>query len=224
VFFAVMASSLMACHSSMLVADGSVDVLSAPCPAGYPSTNPKPNSVVVTLSPGQRLKVKGEGYGKDFKHYELSLPAGVSGYVIDRRRRGVHVERWVLSGPTRVAAEWGSPKCAPFVGAFAGIDPTGRAWLQIGAAAIGGVTAYVNGGNAAQILQRTLVGAGAGLPSSLGKGWVSSGMMGFAGGLMDNVGSQRIMFKPSNFGSEFVQFLGWDMGSGLATGLAAISN
>ena len=41
-----------------------------------------PNSVVATLAPGQRVKVKSEGYGKDFKYYKIALPAGGSGYVI----------------------------------------------------------------------------------------------------------------------------------------------
>jgi hypothetical protein len=73
---------LFACHSAVLVADGPLNVMKEPYPAGYPSTHPMPNSVIATLHLGQRLKVKSEGYGKDFKYYKVVLPAGVSGYVI----------------------------------------------------------------------------------------------------------------------------------------------
>jgi len=74
--------ALCACHSSMLVADAPVTVHENPYPAGYPSTNPMPNNIVATLPAGERVKVKSEGYGKDFKYYKVALPAGGSGYVI----------------------------------------------------------------------------------------------------------------------------------------------
>lgn len=80
--FVGMLATLAACHSSVLVADGQVTVMENPYPADYPNTNPKPNSVVATLPAGQRVKVMGEGYGKDFKYYKVALPAGRSGYVI----------------------------------------------------------------------------------------------------------------------------------------------
>lgn len=72
---------LCACHSSTLVADGPVSVLQNPYPTGDPSTAPMPNSVVATLSVGQRVPVKSVGYGKDFKFFEVALPAGGTGYV-----------------------------------------------------------------------------------------------------------------------------------------------
>lgn len=79
---AVVAAAVLACDSSVLVADGSVTVLKEPYPAGYPSTHPLPNSVVAMLSVGQRVKVKDVGYCKDFKYYKVALPSAGSGYVI----------------------------------------------------------------------------------------------------------------------------------------------
>jgi RHS repeat-associated protein len=83
------------------------------------------------------------------------------------------------------------------------IDPSGRIWLQVGATVvggvIGGVSAYLNGGDAAQIAQSALVGAGVGLLTSFGLGlesWAAGGFLGYAGGSLGNLLSQRIMFKP----------------------------
>lgn len=59
--------ALCACHSSTLVADGPVTVLENPYPAGYPSTNPMPNSIVATLPAGERVKVRSVGFGKGFQ-------------------------------------------------------------------------------------------------------------------------------------------------------------
>jgi len=83
---------IAACHSSVLVADGPVPVLEQPYPAGYPSTNPIRNRVVTTLTQGQRVRVQSEGYGKDFKYYKITLPAGGTGYAI-LGSGSFHVER-----------------------------------------------------------------------------------------------------------------------------------
>jgi Bacterial SH3 domain len=83
----------LACTPSpTLVADDTVTVLEKPSPLDYPSTHPIPNSVIATLAKGQRVKVKGDGYEKDFRWYEVVLSDGRRGYVI----RGVnpfHLEK-----------------------------------------------------------------------------------------------------------------------------------
>jgi len=76
---AAVAAALVACRSPELVADGPVAVMREPYPSGYPAIT---NSVVATLHHGERLKVKTEGYGKDFKYYQVALPSGGSGYII----------------------------------------------------------------------------------------------------------------------------------------------
>ncbi len=79
-----LAMMAMACTSSpvALVADDTVAVMEKPSPADYPSTNPIPNTVIATLAKGERVSVKGTGYGKDFMFYEVVLPDGRRGYVI----------------------------------------------------------------------------------------------------------------------------------------------
>ncbi len=72
----------LARNSSMLVADGVLTVLRNPYPAGYPSTNPRPNGIVANLATGQRVRVKSNGYGEDYMYYEVRLSGGRTGYVI----------------------------------------------------------------------------------------------------------------------------------------------
>src|SRR6267154_3949196 len=79
---AITVLAFAACHSPMLVADAPLMVLKEPYPAGYPTTKPIPNSIVAALSLGQRVKVTGDGYGKDFMYYRVALPDAGSGYVI----------------------------------------------------------------------------------------------------------------------------------------------
>jgi len=50
-------------------------------PARLPAHQPVPNTVIATLEKGQRVKVKGTGYGKDFMWHEVALPDGRRGYV-----------------------------------------------------------------------------------------------------------------------------------------------
>ena len=79
---ALLSGALLSCRSSTLVADDPLNVLEKPYPIGYPSSNPMPNRVVAVLPAGHRAKVKGDGYGKDFKYYEVALPTGETGYLI----------------------------------------------------------------------------------------------------------------------------------------------
>jgi len=71
-----------ACSTSSLVVDDAVAVLEKPYPPDYPSTNPVPNTVIATLEKGQRVKVKGTGYGKDFMYFKVRTANGATGYVI----------------------------------------------------------------------------------------------------------------------------------------------
>ena len=79
---AMAAVALASCSGSSIVAEGPVPVLEKPYPIGYPSSGPLPNSIVGTLGAGTRVRVRREGYGKDFKYYEVAIPGGDIGFVI----------------------------------------------------------------------------------------------------------------------------------------------
>lgn len=59
-----------------------MEVVEAPFPLGYPSTNPQKNRVIVTLHRGERFYLRGEDFGKDYKYFDVELLSGQRGYVI----------------------------------------------------------------------------------------------------------------------------------------------
>ena len=59
-----------------------MEVVEAPFPLWYPSTNPQKNRVIATLHRGERFFLRGEDYGKDYKYFEVQLLDGRNGYVI----------------------------------------------------------------------------------------------------------------------------------------------
>jgi SH3 domain-containing protein len=61
-----------------------IDVVDAPFPPGYPSSN---SHKVATLRKGERVRVRGEAYAKDYMYYKVELPNGQRGYVIYNGRR-----------------------------------------------------------------------------------------------------------------------------------------
>ena len=61
----------------------SVDLLARPYPMGYPSSAPRPNSVLRTLPP-QGVLILSDSYEKDFHVYKVRDSQGNEGYVIGR--------------------------------------------------------------------------------------------------------------------------------------------
>jgi hypothetical protein len=59
-----------------------IDVLEAPTPLGYPSTNPQKNRIIATLRRGERFYLRGEEFGKDYKYFNVELLSRQKGYVI----------------------------------------------------------------------------------------------------------------------------------------------
>lgn len=155
-------------------------------------------------------------------------PFGFAGGLYDRdtglvrfgaRDYDPGVGRWTAKDPIRFG---GGLNLYAYVGndPVNFIDPSGRIVAQVAGAVIGaafgGVGAYLAGGDASQILEATLVGAGVGLLTSFGIPgfalWESGLVMGSLGGFVGNLGNQYIMWKPtpcdSSFGLDNV-----DMGS-----------
>jgi hypothetical protein len=69
------------CSSRVLseVVVDQIDVVDAPFPPGYPSSNPRK---IATLHHGERVYVRGQDYGKDYMYYTVELANGQRGYVI----------------------------------------------------------------------------------------------------------------------------------------------
>jgi len=65
-----------------IVASTEVSVLEQPYPAGYPSSNPIPNSTTLSLGSGECIAVHSLSYGKDFLVYEVRGKDGTSGYIV----------------------------------------------------------------------------------------------------------------------------------------------
>jgi hypothetical protein len=65
-----------------------LEVLEAPFPLGYPSTNPQKNRVIHTLYRGDRFYYCGEEVDKDFGYYTVRLLNGQKGYIIGDSRLG----------------------------------------------------------------------------------------------------------------------------------------
>ena len=61
------------------------ELLEQPYPLGYPSSQPQPNTVLRTLTPGERVAILSDRYEKDFHVYTVRDSAGNQGYVIGRR-------------------------------------------------------------------------------------------------------------------------------------------
>jgi hypothetical protein len=59
-----------------------IDVVEAPFPLGYPSTNPQKNRLIATLHRGERFYLRGEKFGKDYKYFSVELLSGQKGYII----------------------------------------------------------------------------------------------------------------------------------------------
>jgi len=84
----IIALGLAACGrgGGCLEVMGETELLAAPYPNGYPSSNPKPNRVLRTLPPG-RYQYSATETGHDYMVYRLKVD-GTSGYVVadDRTR------------------------------------------------------------------------------------------------------------------------------------------
>jgi hypothetical protein len=65
-----------------IVASTEISVLEQPYPDGYPSSNPIPNSKVLTLGSGECIAVHSLSYGKDFLAYGVRSKDGTPGYII----------------------------------------------------------------------------------------------------------------------------------------------
>jgi hypothetical protein len=59
-----------------------MEVVEAPFPLGYPSSNPQKNRVIATLHRGDRFYFRGEEFGKDYKYFDVQLLSGEKGYVM----------------------------------------------------------------------------------------------------------------------------------------------
>lgn len=70
----------------MEVISEKIDVVEAPFPLGYPSTNPQKNRIIATLRRGERFYLRGEVVEKDYGYYEIDLLSGKRGYVIGDSR------------------------------------------------------------------------------------------------------------------------------------------
>jgi len=81
----VAAHILVACsrEERVLELETPMDLLERPYPMGYPSTAPKPNSVLRTLPP-QRVQILSDSYEKDFHVYRIRDSQGNEGYLIGR--------------------------------------------------------------------------------------------------------------------------------------------
>lgn len=69
----------------MLQVESPTELLERPYPLGYPSSNPEPNSVLRTLSAGERVAVLSDSYEKDFHVYLVRDVDGIQGFVIGRQ-------------------------------------------------------------------------------------------------------------------------------------------
>ncbi len=86
-FFSICCSTVMVMfigcdNSQIMIIKKQIDVLKNPYPMNYPSSNPMQNSVIDVLSKGERVKILGHIYGKDYLVYKVRLGNGRIGYVI----------------------------------------------------------------------------------------------------------------------------------------------
>jgi hypothetical protein len=79
------AAQLLACtrEERVLELETPTDLLERPYPMGYPSSAPKPNTILRTLSP-QRVLILDDSLEKDFHVYRVRDSQGNEGYLIGR--------------------------------------------------------------------------------------------------------------------------------------------
>jgi hypothetical protein len=83
-FFLLFCLCLASCEQkhelNEIVAD-TVEVLETNVPLWYQSANGKKNRVIATLHHGDRFYLRGEGFGKDYKYFDVQLMSGEKGFL-----------------------------------------------------------------------------------------------------------------------------------------------
>ena len=73
----------MSCDEKhIIIIEKPTEVLEKPYPLSYPSSNPRPNSVVGVVNEKETVEVIKEIYGKDFLVYKIRMDDGKVGYVV----------------------------------------------------------------------------------------------------------------------------------------------
>jgi len=81
--FIILSVGLYGCNKNeTILIEKPTKVLENPYPENYPSTNPKPNSVLSILEKGETVKLLQEKYGKDYLVYKVQFDKGKTGYII----------------------------------------------------------------------------------------------------------------------------------------------
>lgn len=83
--FLMIRSHLTSEQGDLVITENHIDVLKEPYPLNYPSTKPRPNTVIAVLKKGERVKVINYRYGKDYMVYKIKLQDGRNGYVIYKK-------------------------------------------------------------------------------------------------------------------------------------------